>query len=64
MIDLLGLDAEKAIELLSGRGLSWITEVSEPPTKQLNDGYLKVIKQEFAEGEYRLTLCKVPDSFR
>jgi hypothetical protein len=64
MIDLLGLDAEKAMECLSEKGLSWETEITEPPRKPLDTGYFKVIKQELSEGTYRLTLCKVPDDFR
>lgn len=64
MIDLLGLSEDKAIRLLEGRGLSWETEVTAPPRKPLDEGYLRVIKQEITEGIYRLTLCKVPDDFR
>ncbi|MGI6733936.1 MAG: hypothetical protein ACOX4J_07200 [Anaerovoracaceae bacterium] len=64
MLDLLGLDAEKALEVLSGKGLSWETVITEPPRKSLDTGCLKVIKQELIEGAYRLTLCKVPDDFR
>ena len=35
MLDLLGLDAEKALEVLSGKGLSWETVITEPPRKSL-----------------------------
>jgi len=64
MIDLLGLREDKAIRLLEARGLSWETEVTAPPRKPLDEGYLRVIKLELTEGIYRLTLCKVPDDFR
>jgi len=64
MIDLLGLSEDKAIRLLEARGLTWETVVTAPPRKPLDEGYLRVIKQEFTDGKYRLTLCKVPDDFR
>ncbi len=64
MIDLLGHREEKATGLLAAQGLPWVTEVTAPPRKPLDEGYFRVIKQEFTEGIYRLTLCKVPDYFR
>ncbi|MFA5635053.1 MAG: hypothetical protein WC977_04020 [Anaerovoracaceae bacterium] len=64
MIDLLGLSEEKATEILSAQGLPWMTEVTAPPRKPLDDGYFRVVKQELIGGIYRLTLCKVPDHFR
>lgn len=64
MIDLLGLSEEKATELLSVQGLSWITEFTAPPRKPLDEGYYRVVKQELIEGRYKLTLCKVSDHFR
>ncbi len=64
MLDLLGWDAEKAIRRLSSEGFPWTTEITNPPRKPLDNGYFRVIKQEFVEDTYRLILCKVPDSFR
>lgn len=64
MIDLLGTDFEEAEEILKAKGLIWTVSVSEPPNKKINNGCLKVIKQEIQEGSYRLTLCKVPDDYR
>ena len=64
MLDLLELDAEEAIKSLAEKGVSYETEITEPPGKPLENGYLKVIKQELVEGTYRLTLCKVPDGIR
>jgi hypothetical protein len=64
IIDLLGWDADKAQEYLTTKGYTFVIDVSEPPNKQLNKGYLKVIKQELLEGIYHLTLTKVPDDYR
>ncbi|GAB1476690.1 hypothetical protein MASR2M70_15260 [Bacillota bacterium] len=64
MPDFLGWDADKAREFLKGEGVAWTEEITEPPFKRPAGGIYKVIKQEYEEGTYRLTLCLVPDNFR
>ncbi|NLP29880.1 MAG: hypothetical protein GX363_01975 [Clostridiales bacterium] len=63
MYDLLGLYLDDAIKILSSKGLKWeITETG--PVKKMQDGYLRIIKQELSEDKYLLTLCKIPDAYR
>ncbi|NLY70616.1 MAG: hypothetical protein GX076_02885 [Clostridiales bacterium] len=63
MYDLLGLHLKDAKKLLSKNGLK--CEVIETgPINNIQDGYLRIIKQELLEDKYLLTVCKIPDAYR
>ncbi|MGI6727638.1 MAG: PASTA domain-containing protein [Anaerovoracaceae bacterium] len=64
MIDLLGMNLEQAENLLFSKGIPWKVRETYPTKKIKEDGFLKVIKQEFLDNNYILTVCRVPDVFR
>lgn len=64
MRDLLGWDADRVRAFLKAEGLVWSEEITEPPRNKPAGGSYRVIKQDYEEGTYRLTLCLVPDDFR
>lgn len=64
MPDLLGWDAEKAIEKLNALGIQWTIDISRPPKNNILKGYYRIIKQNDDGGTCRLTLSKVADDFR
>jgi hypothetical protein len=64
MIDLLGLDLEKAKGILSTEGLIYQVQNTSPPKKELEAAFPRVIKQEYIDDIYILTVCNIPDAYR
>lgn len=64
MIDLLGKDLSTALNILSAEGIKWKVIETFPYNKEAVEGFLKVIKQEYSDNTYILTVCKVPDAYR
>ena len=64
MIDLLGTDLTIAIKLLQEAEAEYEILMTKTPFGDPPDGIEKVIRQEIRDGIYRLTVCRVPDSFR
>jgi collagenase-like PrtC family protease len=64
MIDLLGADLPLAIKLLQAAGADYEVLTTTSPFGAPLDGIERVVRQEIRDGVYRLTVCKVPDSFR
>lgn len=64
MIDLLGADLSLAIKLLKEAEADYEVLTTTSPFGAPLDGIERVVRQEIQYGVYRLTVCKVPDSFR
>jgi len=64
MIDLLGADLSLAINLLKEAEADYEILTTTSPFGVALDGIDRVIRQEVKDGIHRLTVCKVPDSFR
>lgn len=64
MMDLLGMNLDRALNMLSSSGKTWQVQETSPPGKREAEGPFRVIRQEWEGSRVILTVCKVPDAFQ
>lgn len=63
MMDLLGMELNRAMDLLSSSGKTWQVRETSPPGGREIDGPFRVIRQEWEGSQTILTVTRVPDAF-
>ena len=64
MMDLLGMNLDRALNMLSSSGKTWQVQETSPPGRRETEGPFRVIRAEWEGSRVTLTVCRVPDAFQ